>query len=46
MVNDDHVSKRSLCIYMYMKTLFIAEATIQKQNVNEMHLPGYYFHFR
>jgi len=29
-LNDDHVSKRSLCIYMYMKNLFIAEATIQK----------------
>jgi len=29
-----------------MKNLFIAEVTIQKQNVKEMHLPGYYFHFR
>jgi len=28
----------SLCIYMYMKDLFIAEATIQKQHVNERHL--------
>jgi len=32
--------KQSLCIYMYMKNLFIAEATIQKQNVNEWHLLG------
>jgi len=31
---------------MYMKNLFIAEATIQKQNVNERHLPGHYSHFR
>jgi len=46
MVNDDHVSKRGLCIYIHMKNLFIAEATIQKQNVNERHFPGYYFHFR
>jgi len=28
---------------MYMKHLFIAEATIQKQHVNERHLPGHYF---
>jgi len=26
-----------------MKDLFIAEATIQKQHVNERHLPGHYF---
>jgi len=31
---------------MYMKDLFIAEATIKKQHVNEMHLPGHYSHFR
>jgi len=42
--NDEHVSKRSLRIYMYMKDLFIAEATIQKQHVNEKHLPGHYSH--
>jgi len=43
MVNDDHVSKINLCIYMYMKDLFITEATIQKQHVNERHLRGHYF---
>jgi len=43
---DDHVSKPSLCIYMYMKDLFIAESKIQKQHVNERHLPGHYSHFR
>jgi len=43
-LNDDHVSKRSLCIYMYTKDLFIAEATIQKQHVNERHSPGHYSH--
>jgi len=26
-----------------MKDVFIAEATIQKQRVNERHLPGHYF---
>jgi len=26
---------RSLCIYMYTKDLFIAEATIQKQHLNK-----------
>jgi len=31
---------------MSMKDLFIAEATIQKQHVNERHLPGHYSHFR
>jgi len=31
---------------MYMKKLFIAEAAIQKQNLNERHLPGRYSHFR
>jgi len=31
---------------MYMKDLFIAEAAIQKQHVNERHLPGHYSHFR
>jgi len=31
---------------MYMKDLFVAEATIQKQHVNERHLPGHYYHFR
>ena len=41
-LNDDHISNRSLCIYTYMKNLFIAEATIQKQNVNERHLPRHY----
>jgi len=41
-LNDDHVSMWSLCIYMYMKNVFIAEATIQKQNVNERHLPGHH----
>jgi len=30
---------------MYLKNLFIAEATIQKQHVNERHLPGPYSHF-
>jgi len=29
-----------MCIYMHLKSLFIAEATIQKQHVNERHLPG------
>jgi len=29
-----------------MKSLFIAEATIQKHNVNERHLPGHYSHFK
>jgi len=28
---------------MDMKDLFIAEATIQKQHVNERRLPGHYF---
>jgi len=45
-LNYDHVSKRSLCVYMYTKDLFIAEATIQKQHVNERHLPGHHSHFR
>jgi len=45
-LNDNHVSKPSLCIYMHMKDLFIAEATCQKQHVNERHLPGHYSHFR
>jgi len=27
---------------MYMKDLFIAKAAIQKQHVNERHLPGHY----
>jgi len=31
---------------MYMKNLFIDEATIKKQKVNERHLPGHYSHFR
>jgi len=31
---------------MYIKDLFIAEATIQKQHVNERHLLGHYSHFR
>jgi len=31
---------------MYMKDLFIAEATIQKQHVNKRHFPGHYFQFR
>jgi len=31
---------------MYIKDLFIAETTIQKQHVNERHLPGHYSHFR
>jgi len=46
MLNDDHVSKPSLCIYMYMINLFVAEATIKNQHVNERHLPGHYSHFR
>jgi len=29
-----------------MKNLLIAEATIQKQNVNERHLPRHYTHIR
>jgi len=45
-LNDDHVSKRSLCIYMHMKNLFIAEDDNSKTNVNERHLPGQCFHFR
>jgi len=45
-LNDDHVSKRSLCIYMHTKNLFIAEATIQKQKLNERHLPRHYSHCR
>jgi len=28
-----------------VNNLFIAEATIQKQNVNERHLPGHYTDF-
>jgi len=31
---------------MYTKDSFIAEATIQKQHVNERDLPGHYSHFR
>jgi len=31
---------------MYMKDLFVAETTIQKQHVIERHLPGHYSHFR
>jgi len=31
---------------MYMKYLFIAEATIQIQHVDKRHFPGHYFHFR
>jgi len=31
---------------MHTKNLFIAEATIQKQNLNEKNLPGHYSHFR
>jgi len=31
---------------MYIHDLFIAKATIQKQHVNETHLPGHYSHFR
>jgi len=31
---------------MNMKNLFVAEATIQKQNVNEWHLPRHYSLFR
>jgi len=34
------------CAFMYMKNLFMAEGTIQKQNVNERHLPEHYSHFR
>jgi len=37
---------QGLCIYMYMKDLFIAEATIENQHVNERHLPGHYSYFR
>jgi len=29
-----------------LKTVFIAEATIQTQHVNKRHLPGHYSHFR
>jgi len=29
---------------MYIKNVFIAEATIQTQNVNERLLPGHYYH--
>jgi len=31
---------------MFMKNLFIDEATIQKQKVNERHLPGHYSHLK
>jgi len=31
---------------MYMKNLFIAEATTQNQNVNGRHLPRHHTHFR
>jgi len=31
---------------MYMKDLFIAKATIQKQHVSGRHLPGHYSHLR
>jgi len=31
---------------MYMENIFIAEATIQKQNMNVRHLLWYYSHFR
>jgi len=33
-LNGDRFPKRSLCICMYMKNVFIAEATIQKQNMS------------
>jgi len=29
---------------MYTKDLFIAEVSIQKQHVNQKHLPGHYSH--
>jgi len=45
-LNDDHVSRRSLCSYMYMETIFIAVATCQKQHFNERPLLVYYSHFR
>jgi len=31
---------------MHMKSIFIAEAAIQKQKINERHLLWYYSHFR
>jgi len=31
---------------MYMKDLFLAEATIQKQHVIKRYFPGPYFHFK
>ena len=34
--NDDHISRRILCSYMHMESIF-AEAAIQKQKVNERH---------
>jgi len=39
-LNDNHVSKRSLCIYMYMKDVFIAETAIQRQHLNKRYFPG------
>jgi len=31
---------------MYMKDLFIAEATIKKRHVNKSYFPRHYSHFR
>jgi len=31
LLNDNHVSRQSLCSYMHMESIFFAEATIQKQ---------------
>jgi len=32
MVNDNHVSGQSLCGYMYVESILIAQSTIRKQN--------------
>jgi len=34
------------CAFTCTLKTYIAEATIQKQHVNERHLPGHYCHFR
>jgi len=45
-LNDHKVPRRSLCGHMFMNNSFIAEATIQKQNINERHLLWCYSHFK
>jgi len=35
---DDHISRRSFYSYMHTESIFIAEAAIQKETINERHL--------